>query len=110
MSLKLSSAACLTVRLSVINETEQNLRVVPFWKRHPGNIHLLSGVNSTITALLSDDQWLIPVQPCSPVTAMMLICVAVVSVAVAPVGAGAGLLLGAAFWPSSGPCTSNLSI
>lgn len=61
------------------------------------------------TALLSDDQWLITEQPCSPLTATMLICVAVVSVAVAPVGAGAGPQLGAAFWPSSGPCTSSLS-
>lgn len=40
---------------------------------------------------------------------MILTCVDVVSVAVAPVGAGAGPQPGAAFWLSSGPFTLNLS-
>lgn len=104
MSLKLPSAACLNVRLSVRNETEQNLWVVPLWKRSP-----VWWSDQHKAAPRPDDQWLIPAQPRSPVSAAMLICVAVVSVAVAPVGAGAGPQRGAAFWPSSGRCTSNLS-
>lgn len=41
---------------------------------------------------------------------VILTCLDVVHVIVAPVGAGDGPQLEAAFWPSSGPSTWNLSI